>query len=78
VPLTCVFTKIDKKKGGEPPPAANIAAFKAELRAALPAAPPFLCTSAVDGRGRDDVLRLLAALTAAHSELRAAQLLGGA
>lgn len=57
-----VFTKTDKRKGGEPPPPDNVAAFRKELVASGLLPPPCFATSAASGAGRLQLLTFLAAL----------------
>ncbi len=70
VPFAIAFTKVDAaKRGGEPAPAANMAAFKRDLLAqGWEAVPACFATSAKDGRGRSEVLAYLASLRELHEE----------
>ncbi|KAF6253088.1 hypothetical protein COO60DRAFT_1703979 [Scenedesmus sp. NREL 46B-D3] len=60
LPLTLVFTKIDKVKSRLAGPADNIMAFRAALQSAGLAVPPHFATSAVKKQGPQQLLQYLA------------------
>lgn len=65
LPVTLVFTKIDKSKPRLPAPSENIMAFRAAIEEAGSHIPPHFATSAVTGKGRDLLLPYLARRRAA-------------
>ena len=62
VPFTVVFTKLDKRKKGEPLAEENIAAFEAQVAEVCGYAPPSVLTSSRSGRGRTELLSHVAQL----------------
>ncbi|CAH9108452.1 unnamed protein product [Cuscuta europaea] len=57
IPMTFVFTKCDKMKGGKAkPPDENIREFQEFLRQNYKYIPPWIATSSVSGLGRDELL----------------------
>lgn len=65
LPVTLVFTKIDKSKPQMPAAAENILAFRAALVEAGGIIPPHFATSAVARKGRELLLPYLASRRAA-------------
>lgn len=57
IPLTFVFTKCDKMKGGKGTrPDENIRKFQELIRQNYQEHPPWIMTSSVTGLGRDELL----------------------
>lgn len=54
LPFTLIFTKSDKISKNEL--AANLANFRAEMLVHWETMPPYIITSSVDGRGREEIL----------------------
>lgn len=64
VPFSIVFTKVDKRKKGQPKHTSNIISFKRALidRHGFSAIPPSVVTSASAGLGKHELLGLIASL----------------
>lgn len=56
IPMTFVFTKCDKMKGGKTKPDENIREFQELIRQNYKHIPPWILTSSVTGLGRDGLL----------------------
>lgn len=72
IPFTLVFTKIDKRKKGCPPPEENAAAFESALRATWGELPPALATSSRSGAGKKELLAHVAQLRQLWAQAQAA------
>jgi GTP-binding protein EngB required for normal cell division len=74
LPVTLVFTKMDKAKSKQAGPADNILAFRAALQAAGVTVPPHFATSAVKKQGGQQLLQYLAQRRAQAAQLQQQQL----
>jgi GTP-binding protein len=74
LPVTLVFTKVDKAKQRTAAPAANISAFRAALQEAGLSMPPHFATSAVKKRGAQQLLHYLAQRRAQAAQQQQQQL----
>jgi GTP-binding protein len=70
VAYTLVYTKVDKRKKGEPPVADNVAAFEAALAQRCDALPPAVATSSKSGAGKMELLAHVARLRALYNAHR--------
>jgi len=68
VPVSVVFTKIDKKKKKVPKPIENILAFEEEMAKIFENIPPTIATSSSTGAGKDKLLRYIASLRRLYGE----------
>ncbi|KAK9846476.1 hypothetical protein WJX81_004920 [Elliptochloris bilobata] len=62
VPFSLVFTKVDKRKKGVPPPQDNMAAFQERLLKDWAYLPGVVATSAISATGRAELLAYIAQL----------------
>ena len=67
VPFIVVYTKLDKKKKGMPPAEENIAAFENYLMERHDALPPSIATSSRTGKGKTELLTLIAQLRSSYN-----------
>lgn len=72
LPVTLVFTKVDKAKAKLAPPADNILAFREALEAAGLSVPPHFATSAAAKQGGRQLLQYLAQRRAQAAQQAAA------
>lgn len=66
MPFTIVYTKLDKRKKGCPPPEENIAAFEQRLLEHFEELPRCIRTSSKAGLGKNDLLNYIAEMRAVY------------